>query len=67
MTETHVKRRTLICACCGGLAPAYKQWWNQDTGYGVCPRCYQSAAAKEGEAIAITTYGHPGVHHSIDT
>jgi len=29
----------LTCACCGGPAPALKQWWNRDTGYGLCGTC----------------------------
>ncbi len=56
----------LICACCAGHAPARRQWWNRDTGYGVCPRCFQAAVARDGEAEAIRTYGKPGVHHSVN-
>jgi len=55
----------LQCACCGGLAPSRAQWWNRDTGYGVCERCFKAAVERDGEAEAIRTYGHPGRHHSI--
>jgi hypothetical protein len=56
----------LQCACCGGEAPSRKQWWNRDTGYGVCPRCFETAVKRDGEEEAIKTYGYPGIHHSIN-
>jgi hypothetical protein len=31
--------RRLTCCVCGDLAPAFQQWWNRDTGYGLCPAC----------------------------
>jgi hypothetical protein len=61
-----MKRRRLYCACCGGVTYAYKQWFNQDTGYGVCQRCFQEVSKKEGYEEAVRTYGRPGVHHSIE-
>lgn len=30
--------RRLICACCGEAAYG-RQWWNRDTGYGLCRKC----------------------------
>lgn len=55
----------LRCACCGGNAPAKKQWWNRDTGYGVCARCFEWIAKREGREQAEFSYGKPGIHHSI--
>lgn len=65
----------LICSSCLHYAPAKKQWWNQDTGYGICARCFQSVVAHEtkvlgqdeGLAYAIQSYGKPGIHHSLET
>lgn len=54
----------LRCACCGGYAPSKRQWFNRDTGYGVCPRCFAEAVKREGEAVAVDHYGKPGIHHS---
>lgn len=54
----------LICACCGGISKG-KQFWNQDTGYSICPRCFLHVERKEGTEYAIRCYGKPGVHHSI--
>jgi hypothetical protein len=56
---------TLECCCCGQPAPAFKQWWNRDTGYGICATCYRRITAKEGCVEALQRYGHPGVHHSL--
>ena len=56
---------TLECCCCGQPAPAFKQWWNRDTGYGICATCYRWITAKEGCVEALQRYGHPGVHHSL--
>jgi len=56
---------TLECCCCGQPAPAFKQWWNRDTGYGICATCYRRITAKEGCVEALKRYGHPGVHHSL--
>lgn len=64
----------LQCACCGGEAPAKKQWWNQDKSWGICARCYQSVLAHEvklygeveGKREAERAYGLPGIHHSLE-
>ena len=56
---------TLECCCCGQPAPAFKQWWNRDTGYGICATCYRRITAKQGCVEALQRYGHPGVHHSL--
>lgn len=55
----------LICACCGQTAPARKQWWNQDKGYGVCHRCFDCVVQKEGMDRARESYGLEGVNHSL--
>lgn len=56
----------LRCSVCGGQAPSRRQWWNQDHGFGICPRCFQAAVKREGLAETIASYGSPGIHHSID-
>ena len=56
---------TLECCCCGQPAPAFKQWWNRDTGYGICATCFRRITTKEGCVEALHRYGHPGVHHSL--
>jgi hypothetical protein len=63
----------LICSCCGGYAPAKKQWPNQDTGYGICARCFTRVVEHEKNVLgneealdyAIRCYGRAGEHHSL--
>lgn len=56
----------LKCSCCGGNAPSKKQWFNQDSGYGVCPRCFLDSVKTDGRQTAIDNYGRPGIHHSVE-
>ena len=55
-----------ICAVCGAQAPSLAQWFNRDTGYSVCSTCFLMVAAKDGIEQAISYYGLPGKHHSLD-
>jgi len=56
----------LRCACCGAPAPALKQWYNRDTGYGLCKKCANWITEKEGSEYVRDCYGEAGVHHSIE-
>src|SRR6185503_3800288 len=50
MTTT-AKRKTrpkrLICSCCGESCIG-RQWWNRDTGYGLCDRCVPFVRSSRG-------------------
>jgi hypothetical protein len=37
-TDTPVKGTYLRCCCCGGGTRG-RQWWNRDTGFGLCDDC----------------------------
>lgn len=54
----------LTCCCCGELALARKQWWNRDTGYGLCGGCAQMIQARPDydPAYFRSCYGDEGVH-----
>jgi hypothetical protein len=63
--------RRLLCSCCGA-STCGRQWFNMDTGYGICPPCWKSVAKRRpfGEEPMtheemVRTWGHPGVHHSL--
>jgi len=56
--------RFLVCACCGNGTRG-SQWWNRDTGYGCCERCFLDAVAKQGREEAERLYGLAGIHHSV--
>jgi hypothetical protein len=52
------------CACCGQYTKG-KQWWNRDTGFGVCEKCFIQSVERDGPAYSVSCYGHPGIHHSL--
>jgi hypothetical protein len=57
--------RELACACCGGNAYG-RQWWNQDTGYGVCRKCVEWMRSRgETEAYIRDCYGVEGIHWGV--
>lgn len=57
-------KRQLICTCCGGYAGSYKQWWNQDTGYGMCKSCADHILSKGRMSVQEFTsaYGKANIH-----
>ena len=56
--------RRLTCCVCGGAAPARKQWWNRDTGFGLCGKCaaWLKTRRDYNEEEFTSYYGEPGVH-----
>jgi len=52
------RARNLTCACCGQSTRG-RQWWNRDTGYGVCPRCADDNTKRYGEGLAADTKENP--------
>lgn len=64
MRDENTPIRALTCCCCGSETRG-RQWWNRDTGYGICPDCYNRQAKKEDVKTLDSYYGKPGFHHSI--
>ena len=68
ITNAGQSRRALSCACCGGDAGYWKQWSNQDRGWGLCRLCADhltddsDGAPRYSHAELRNTYGVPGVH-----
>lgn len=57
--------RTLTCCCCGE-ATRGRQWWNRDTGYGICPQCVEYVRSKgESEEEIAKLYGERGIHWGL--
>ena len=55
----------LTCAVCGESTRG-RQWWNRDTGFGVCPKCIEWLRGRgEPEEALTDLYGKEGIHHSI--
>lgn len=73
MKATERPIRRLICACCGSETKG-RQWWNRDTGFGVCVPCADRNTAcygegEPGESCAgdstFALYGVRGIHFDI--
>ena len=57
--------RWLKCCCCGGDAGKWQQWWNRDTGYGICRRCVEWVASRGETPEQIRDYyGVEGVNYA---
>lgn len=57
--------KTLICSCCGQHTKG-RQWWNQDTGYGMCSKCIESVEKHrnyQDREYLKQTYGIENVHY----
>ena len=54
----------LTCCVCGDYAPAWKQWWNRDRGYGLCGRCAEwlKRRPEYNPEEFQSYYGDEGVH-----
>jgi hypothetical protein len=57
--------RRLICCCCGEAAGRFKQHWNRDTGFGLCPKCalWLKARGTTDEEMR-DLYGVEGVNYA---
>ena len=53
----------LICTCCGSYTRG-RQWWNRDTGYGLCPDCvdFCKKGVSSAEEFELT-YGKENVNY----
>ena len=62
----------LACACCGGVTRG-RQWFNQDSGYGICGDCIawlrkpksDTGPARESEEYIRDCYGIEGKHFNV--
>jgi hypothetical protein len=58
------KPRRLTCCCCGERTTG-RQWWNRDTGYGLCSACIP-LWLRHGLQYLTSTNGIRGIHFDID-
>lgn len=56
--------KALACACCG-IRTLGQQWWNRDTGYGLCSGCVPFILERETMDELKQSYGEPGVHFAM--
>lgn len=59
-------RRWLRCCCCGDSAGRYHQWWNRDSGYGICRKCVEWMLREERETPEQIKdyYGIEGINYA---
>jgi hypothetical protein len=65
--------RVLECCCCGESTRG-RQWWNRDTGYGICGACIKWFRTsrkpdrddpRESEEQIRDYYGIEGIHFNV--
>ncbi len=54
----------LTCCCCGSETIG-RQWWNRDTGYGLCASCADHIEPRIGPENFHSYYGIRGVHFDV--
>ena len=59
------KIKRLSCCCCGSETKG-QQWYNRDTGYGLCDRCAGWLEGKNTTPEEMKScYGEKGVHYCV--
>jgi len=56
--------RKKTCCSCGAVCRG-EQWWNRDTGFGICPECVKREKKTTAEEVIISRYGVEGVHYEL--
>lgn len=56
--------RRLTCACCGESTLG-RQWWNRDTGFGLCASCIPLCQRGETPESFEQSYGKRGIHFDL--
>jgi hypothetical protein len=62
--EPAPRPRSLTCCVCG-TGTRGVQWWNRDTGYGICTPCGEREALRESPTVMQSYYGVRGVNYSV--
>lgn len=56
----------LACCCCGNETRG-RQWFNRDTGYGLCSDCVSYCQADVPVGKTHQSYGIRGYHYDLDS
>ena len=56
--------RSLECCCCGNRTRG-RQWFNRDTGYGLCVACVEYCKRGISDDEFRSYYGERGVHFDV--
>ena len=61
----NMNTRNLTCCCCGSGTHG-RQWWNRDTGFGLCDKCADWLVARGTDAEEMhSLYGIVGNHYKL--
>lgn len=63
--ELTVAVQSLTCCCCGEETQG-RQWWNRDSGYGLCLSCANEIEQKYGREYVIDMAGEKGWHYGVE-
>ena len=66
MAAMAVRLQRMICSCCGAETSAKEQWFNRDTGFGMCVSCIKWIRGRgmpEDEIKSL--YGVEGTHWGV--
>jgi hypothetical protein len=66
MTRPHNPEtlHALECCCCGSRTQG-RQWFNRDTGYGLCLPCARKIEPQAQDGQTNPSYGVRGHHYAI--
>ncbi len=56
--------KKLKCTCCGSYTRG-RQWWNRDTGYGICNGCAMEQKLTEDADEMKDNYGIERIHYNL--
>ena len=57
----------LTCCCCGCLTKG-RQWWNRDTGYGLCNGCiHMNGVSRVKVGEEASSFGVRGTHWDVES
>lgn len=59
-----MRYKMLQCCCCGNGTHGH-QWWNRDTGYGLCEACIEFCGADVPLGTVAQSYGIRGYHYDV--
>jgi hypothetical protein len=57
--------KQLRCCSCGEITFG-RQWWNRDTGFGLCHACADRIGNKEKPSAMFAYYGFEGIHYKLE-
>lgn len=60
-----IKPTRLQCCVCDRTAGIWRQWWNRDTGHGICLRCATEQAQRETPERMQQLYGRAGINYPV--